>query len=60
MANLIGKDEAALNALPNIPLGVSKWDVLRNRNYLIVDKTAKLAKLVEFNTVCLARSGSLS
>ena len=56
MANLIGKDEAALNALPNIPLGVSKWDVLRNRNYLIVDKTAKLAKLVEFNTVCLARS----
>ena len=55
MANLIGKDEEALNALPNVPLGVSKWDVLRNRNYLIVDKTAKLAKLVEFNMVFFAR-----
>ena len=55
MANLIGKDEEVLNALPNIPLGVSKWDVLRSRNYLVVDKTAKLAKLVEFNMVFFAR-----
>ena len=55
MANLIGKDEAVLKALPEIPLGISHWDMLQDGNYLIVDKTAKLADLVKFRMVCLAR-----
>ena len=50
-----GKDAAVLKALPEIPLGISKWDMLLNGNYLIVDKTAKIADLVAKRLVFLAR-----
>ena len=55
MTNLIGTDEAVLKALPEIPLGISHWDMLLDGNYLIVDKTAKLADLVAKRLVFFAR-----
>ena len=45
----------ALENLPNIPLGVSDWDSLREGRYLVVDKTAKLKKLVAYRSVFFAR-----
>ena len=45
----------ALENLPNIPLGVSDWDSLRDGRYLVVDKTAKLKKLVAYRSVFFAR-----
>ena len=47
--------EAAQDNLPVIPLGVSDWGSLRAGNYLVVDKTAKLKKLVAFHSVFLSR-----
>ena len=53
--NLSGKDAAVLQALPRIPVGISHWDMLTAGNYLVVDKTAKLKKLVSQRSVCFAR-----
>ena len=44
-----------LKALPHIPLGVSHWDMLTDGNFLIVDKTAKIAELVAWPLVFFAR-----
>ena len=53
--NLSGKDAAVLQALPRIPVGISHWDMLTAGNYLVVDKTAKLKKLMSQRSVCFAR-----
>ena len=47
--------ETALENLPTIPLGVSDWGSLQDGNYLVVDKTAKLKKLVAYRSLFLAR-----
>ncbi len=52
---LAGKDAEVLKALPKIPLGVSHWDMLTDSNFLIVDKTAKIADLVACPLVFFAR-----
>ena len=52
---LAGKDPKVLKALPNIPLGPTQWSVLNNGNFLVVDKTAKIADLVAWPLVFLAR-----
>ena len=52
---LAGKDPKVLKALPNIPLGPAQWSVLNNGNFLVVDKTAKIADLVAWPLVFLAR-----
>ena len=52
---LAGKDAEVLKALPKIPLGVSHWDMLTDGNFLIVDKTAKIADLVACPLVFFAR-----
>ncbi|MBU3844770.1 MAG: AAA family ATPase [Candidatus Anaerobiospirillum pullicola] len=43
--------------LQNIPLGVSHWDDLQDKffDYVVVDKTAKLAELVKYNAVFIGR-----
>lgn len=48
------KDDSALQ---KIPLGVSEWNKFVNkaRDYVVVDKTAKLAELVEYNAVFIGR-----
>ncbi len=46
-----------VRALPKIPLGVSDWNKLadNHKNYVVVDKTAKLAELAQNDTVFIAR-----
>ena len=46
-----------VRALPKIPLGVSDWSKLadKHKNYVFVDKTAKLAELAQNDTVFIAR-----